>query len=41
LLQLALVPLVSADFLTWVAFKSVPGLGGWNGLRSLGGSLGW
>jgi amino acid transporter len=31
LLQLALVPLVSAAFLIWVAFKSVPGLGGWNG----------
>jgi amino acid transporter len=30
-LELALVPLVSAAFLLWVAFKSVPGLGGWNG----------
>jgi hypothetical protein len=30
-LQLTLVPLVSAAFLIWVAFKSVPGLGGWNG----------
>jgi amino acid transporter len=30
-LQLALVPLVSAAFLIWVAIKSVPGLGGWNG----------
>jgi amino acid transporter len=29
--ELALVPLVSAAFLIWVAFKSVPGLGGWNG----------
>jgi amino acid transporter len=31
LLELALVPLVSAAFLIWVAVKSVPGLGGWNG----------
>jgi amino acid transporter len=31
LLELALVPLVSAAFLIWVAIKSVPGLGGWNG----------
>jgi amino acid transporter len=30
-LELALVPLASAAFLIWVAFKSVPGLGGWNG----------
>jgi amino acid transporter len=30
-LQLALVPLISAAFLIWVAIKSVPGLGGWNG----------
>jgi amino acid transporter len=30
-LQVALVPLASAVFLIWVAFKSVPGLGGWNG----------
>jgi hypothetical protein len=30
-LELALVPLVSAAFLLWVVFKSVPGLGGWNG----------
>lgn len=30
-LELAAVPLVSAAFLLWVAFKSVPGLGGWNG----------
>ena len=30
-LELALVPLVSAAFLIWVAVKSVPGLGGWNG----------
>jgi amino acid transporter len=30
-LQLTLVPLVSAAFLIWVAFKSVAGLGGWNG----------
>jgi amino acid transporter len=31
LLELALVPLVSAAFLIWVAIRSVPGLGGWNG----------
>jgi amino acid transporter len=31
LVELALVPLVSAGFLLWVAFKSVPGLGGWTG----------
>ncbi len=31
LLELALVPLVSAAFRIWVAIKSVPGLGGWNG----------
>jgi amino acid transporter len=30
-LELALVPLASAAFLLWVAIKSVPGLGGWNG----------
>jgi amino acid transporter len=30
-LELIAVPLVSAAFLLWVAFKSVPGLGGWNG----------
>lgn len=30
-LELALVPLASAAFLIWVAVKSVPGLGGWNG----------
>jgi amino acid transporter len=30
-LELALVPLASAAFLIWVAIKSVPGLGGWNG----------
>lgn len=31
LLELAVVPLASAAFLIWVAIKSVPGLGGWNG----------
>jgi hypothetical protein len=30
-LELIAVPLVSAGFLLWVAFKSVPGLGGRNG----------
>jgi amino acid transporter len=30
-LELALVPLASAAFLIWVVFKSIPGLGGWNG----------
>jgi amino acid transporter len=30
-LELAVVPLASAAFLIWVAIKSVPGLGGWNG----------
>jgi amino acid transporter len=29
--ELAVVPLASAAFLVWVAVKSVPGLGGWNG----------
>jgi amino acid transporter len=30
LVELAVIPLASAAFLLWVAWKSVPGLGGWN-----------
>lgn len=31
LITLAVIPTASALFLIWVAWKSVPGLGGWNG----------
>jgi len=30
-LELALIPVLSAAFLIWVAIRSVPGLGGWGG----------
>jgi amino acid transporter len=29
--QIGLIPIVSAAFLLWVAWKSIPGLGGWGG----------
>ena len=31
LLQIGVIPLASAAFLIWVAWKSIPGLGGWSG----------